>query len=56
MDTQGSEQLVLKGVGAFLEGFKFIKTEVVVFESYKDCAQVQDIKAFLRSRGFKEQR
>lgn len=54
LDTQGSELLVLKGAGAILSGFRFVKLEVADFESYKGCCQVRDIEEFLRPRGFVE--
>jgi FkbM family methyltransferase len=54
MDTQGSELLVLKGSESILQNFKYIKTEVPDFESYKDCCQLKDIESFLSVRGYKE--
>jgi len=54
MDTQGSELLVLKGAVSLLNGFKYVKTEVPDFESYKDCCQLKDIDDFMFSHGFKE--
>lgn len=54
MDTQGSELLVLKGAISILENFKFIKTEVPDFESYKDCCQLKDLDLFLTGHGFME--
>jgi hypothetical protein len=54
IDTQGSELLVLKGAIPILHHFKYIQTEVPDFEAYKDCCQIEDVKLFLRSKGFKE--
>jgi FkbM family methyltransferase len=54
MDTQGSELLVLRGAEALLGHFKFVKTEVPDFEAYAGCARLQDITAFLATRGFVE--
>lgn len=54
MDTQGSELLILKGAISILKNFKYIKTEVPDFESYKGCCQLKDIELFLNSYGFKE--
>ena len=54
MDTQGSELLVLRGAEALLWNFRHIKTEVADFEAYAGGAQLQDIDAFLTSRGFRE--
>ncbi len=54
MDTQGSELRVLKGAASILHNFKFIKTEVPDFESYKGCCQLKDINEFLSLYGFRE--
>lgn len=54
LDTQGSELLVLKGAEELLSGFRFVKTEVPDFESYKGCCQLQDIEQFLKRRDFEE--
>lgn len=53
MDTQGSELLVLKGAGKFLGQFKFIKTEAADFESYKNCAMIDELTSYLGQFGFK---
>ena len=53
IDTQGTELLVLKGAVSLLPQFKYIKTEAANFESYKDCATVKDIVAYLRPYGFR---
>lgn len=52
MDTQGSELLVLKGAEAFISRFKYIKTEAVDFEMYRDCATSDQLINFLAPRGF----
>jgi 2-O-methyltransferase len=49
MDTQGSELLILRGLGADITHFKYIKTEAADFESYKGCATVSEISEFLIS-------
>ncbi|MDP4252890.1 MAG: FkbM family methyltransferase [Bacteroidota bacterium] len=54
MDTQGSELLVLKGALPILAHFKYIKTEVPDFESYKGCCQLKDLQSFMDQHGFKE--
>jgi len=54
IDTQGSELLVLRGAEAILHNFKYIKTEVADFESYVDCCQLQELKAWLFTRGYRE--
>ena len=54
MDTQGSELLVLKGIGSNMRHFKYIKTEVADFAAYRDGCQHADIDAFLLDQGFVE--
>jgi hypothetical protein len=49
MDTQGSELLILRGLGADITNFKYIKTEAADFDSYKGCATVGEISDFLSS-------
>jgi FkbM family methyltransferase len=54
MDTQGSELLVLRGSVPILHHFKYIKTEVADFESYKGCCQLPDINQFMAEHGYSE--
>ena len=54
MDVQGAELLVLKGAGQMLGEFRFIKAEAADFESYVDCAKLDDLHRFLEPLGFKE--
>lgn len=54
MDTQGAELLILKGAGALLENFKFIKLEVPDFEAYEGCCQLFEVENFLSMFGYKE--
>ena len=54
MDTQGSELLVLKGAIPILQNFKYIKTEVPDFESYKGCCQLKDLELFFSENGYEE--
>lgn len=54
LDTQGSELLVLEGSKDILHNFKYIRTEVCDFESYKDCYQLRDIESFMSKFGYKE--
>ena len=56
LDTQGSELLVLKGAVSILPQLKFIKTEAVDFEAYKDCTRLREIRQFLRPHDFREWR
>ncbi len=54
MDTQGSELLVLKGAAPILGGFSYIKTEAADFDSYKGCAKLAELDAFLGAHGFRQ--
>ena len=54
MDTQGSELMVLKGAGALLSNFRFIKTEAADFEAYIGCCQLKELSAYLSGFGFRE--
>ena len=56
LDTQGSELLVLKGCGALLKKFRYIKIEVSDFESYAGCPKPEEIENYLYQFGFKELR
>jgi FkbM family methyltransferase len=56
LDTQGSEMLVLQGAKDILRQFKFIKTEVADFESYRNCATVDQLCSYLESFGFRVKR
>jgi FkbM family methyltransferase len=53
MDTQGSELLVLKGASHALETINYIKSEAADFESYKGCATVDELTAYLAECGFR---
>jgi FkbM family methyltransferase len=53
LDTQGSELLVLRGAVDILPAFKFIKTEVADFESYKGCCQLSELDDFFRAQRFR---
>jgi FkbM family methyltransferase len=54
MDTQGSELLVLQGAGDVLNDIRFIKTEAADFAAYDGCCLLNDLSAFLETRGFVE--
>jgi FkbM family methyltransferase len=53
IDTQGSELLVLKGVGDYLKDFKYVKVEASDFNSYDGCCTLAEIKKFMLSNGYK---
>ncbi len=54
MDTQGSELLVLNGSLPILKHFKYVKTEVADFESYKGCCTLSQMRDFMFENGYKE--
>lgn len=53
IDVQGAELKVLKGLGEYIEGFKWCYLEVNKAELYKGCALIEDIDFYLGSYGFK---
>ncbi|MFA6961810.1 MAG: FkbM family methyltransferase [Opitutaceae bacterium] len=52
LDTQGSELLVLKGMGTLLGNFRFIKAEAADFDAYTGGCTLTDIDNYLHRRGF----
>jgi hypothetical protein len=52
-DTQGSELMVLKGMGDLLRQFKWIYLEVNKAAVYVNCPHVNDLDLFLNGFGFK---
>jgi len=53
LDIQGAELEALQGLGSHFEKIRWIYTEVNKGEVYKNCAQVSEIDAFLKTKGFK---
>ena len=53
LDTQGSELLILMGAKDYLPNFKYVKTEVADFESYKGCAKFNELNSFMLKNGFR---
>ncbi len=53
IDVQGYELKVLEGATETLEKCNYIFIEVNRAETYKDCAQIDDIDKFLLNHGFK---
>ena len=47
---------MLKGCGALLKKFRYIKIEVSDFESYAGCPKPEEIENYLYQFGFKELR
>ncbi|MEK9279815.1 MULTISPECIES: FkbM family methyltransferase [unclassified Bradyrhizobium] len=56
LDTQGSELLVLRGAEDILRQFRFIKAEAADFESYRNCATVDQLCSYLKPFGFQVNR
>lgn len=54
LDTQGSELLVLKGLGDLITTFKYIKTEATDFEAYEGCCLMEELDSYLTKFGFKK--
>jgi len=54
LDTQGSELLVLKGLGGLITRFKYIKTEAADFEAYEGSCLMDDIDCYLNEYGFRK--
>ena len=52
IDTQGSELLVLKGLGEFINFFKYVKVEVWIFECYDGCCTDSEIKSYMNDYNF----
>lgn len=53
LDTQGSELLVLKGAASILRNFRYLKTEVADFNSYKGGCTLRELDPFLFEHGFR---
>lgn len=52
IDVQGAELKVLKGMGEYLHGFKWLYLEVNKAELYKGCPMVEEIDEYVKSFGF----
>lgn len=53
IDVQGFEKKVLEGAIKTLKSSKYIFVEVNRAETYRDCAQVNEIDAFLKAYGYR---
>lgn len=53
LDIQGAEKMALEGATELLPHLRSIYTEVNVAELYEDCAQMDDLDAFLSPYGFR---
>jgi hypothetical protein len=54
IDTQGSELLVLQGLGELIRQFRYIRTEAADFDAYEGCCRLTDLTAYLAKFGFVE--
>ncbi len=54
IDTQGSELLVLQGLGELIRQFRYIRTEAADFDAYAGCCRLADLTAYLAKFGFVE--
>lgn len=52
IDLQGAELLALKGLGKYLEGFKYLYLEVNRAPLYVGCPMVEEIDEYLKPFGF----
>jgi FkbM family methyltransferase len=52
-DTQGSEMLVLKGMGDMIRQFKWVYLEINKAAVYVDCPHVNDLDSYLNKHGFR---
>jgi FkbM family methyltransferase len=53
MDVQGSELLVLKGLGDYLHNFRYIQLEACDFVAYKGACVESEVTGYLQQHGFK---
>lgn len=53
VDLQGFDLEAIKGMGQFLEGFKWAYVEVNKSDVYEGCAQLPEVEAYLKEFGFK---
>jgi FkbM family methyltransferase len=54
LDVQGAELMVLKGAGALLGGFNFVRCEAADFESYAGGARLVELDRYMNDQGFVE--
>lgn len=52
-DTQGSELMVLKGMGDLIKQFKWLYLEINKAAVYVNCPHVNDLDSYLKGFGFK---
>lgn len=52
IDIQGAELLALKGMGELIRHFDYVYVEVNTEEVYENCALLDDLKEFMKTKGF----
>ena len=52
LDVQGAELSVLKGMGDYIDTFRFLKIEVSTVEIYLEAPMFSEIQDFLAEKGF----
>ncbi len=52
LDTQGAELMILRGAGALLRSFRYVKAEGADYVAYECCPTVQMLDDFMREQGF----
>ncbi len=52
IDLQGAELLALKGLGDYLNGFKYLYLEVNKAELYKGCPMIEELDEYVKPYGF----
>lgn len=52
IDLQGAELMALKGMGKYLDGFKFLYLECNQRELYVGCPMVEELDKYLKPYGF----
>lgn len=52
LDTQGAELMILRGAGALLRSFRYVKAEAADFSAYEGCPTVPMLDNFMSEQGF----
>jgi FkbM family methyltransferase len=52
IDLQGAELMALKGLGDYLNGFRYLYLEVNRAELYKECPMVEELDEYVKPFGF----
>ncbi len=54
LDTQGTELQILKGAASLLPRLRLVKIEAPDFEAYERCCTINQLSAFMKASGFRE--